>query len=69
MTTETIKRGPKPEHDFNSFAIGCEVVLDPLKQSSFKSKLSKFNKDFPKEQKHQYKYEQLKRNIVAIRIK
>lgn len=68
MTTE-IKRGPKPLYDFSAFNIGDEIILQPIKQSSFKSMLSKFNKDKPKEQRHQYKYEQIKRVIIAIRNK
>ncbi len=68
MTTE-IKRGPKPLYDFTSYQVGDEIILQPIKQSSFKSMLSKFNKDKPKEQRHQYKYEQIKRVIIAIRNK
>ena len=69
MTIETIKTGPKPRYNFTTFAIGDEIILEPLKQSSFKSMLSKFNKTFQKADRHQYKYEQIKRNIIATRIK
>ena len=68
MTTE-IKPGPKPLYNFDDYNIGDEIILQPIKQSSFKSMLSKFNKDKPKEQRHQYKYEQIKRVIIAIRNK
>lgn len=67
MNTETIKRGPKPTYDFTSYQIGDEIILQPIKQSSFKSMLSKFNKDLPKLERHQYKYEQIKRVIIATR--
>lgn len=69
MTTETIKRGPKPSYSFDEYPIGYEIILQPIKQSSFKSMLSKFNKDKPKEERHQYKYEQIKRVIIATRNK
>lgn len=65
--TEIIKPGPKPIYDFNSYQVGDEIVLQPIKQSSFKSMLSKFNKG--RADKHQYRYEQIKRVIVAIRNK
>lgn len=67
MNTTTIKRGPKPLYDFTSYQIGDEIVLQPIKQSSFKSMLSKFNKG--RNEKHQYRYEQIKRVIIAIRNK
>lgn len=63
-----IKRGPEPKFKFNEYPVGYELTLEPLKQSSFKSLLSKFNKDLPKEQRHAYKYEQDKRVILATRI-
>jgi len=64
-----IKRGPKPEFTFGEYPIGHEIKIAPLKQSSFKSLLSKFNKDLPKEERHAYIYEQLSSKILAIRIK
>lgn len=66
---KTIKRGPVSKYNFDDYNIGHEIKLPPLKQSSFKSMLSKFNHDLPKEHKHQYSYEQLSRVIVATRIK
>ena len=65
---EQIKRGPVPKFNFSEYKIGRELVIDPIKQSSFKSTLSKFNKGIPKEQRHKYKYEQYKRVILATRI-
>ncbi len=64
-----IKRGPIAKYDFNSYNIGDEIILEPLKQSSFKSTLSKFNKNIVPELRHKYSYEQIKRVIIAIRVK
>lgn len=68
MEKQTIKPGPKKKYVFAEMPIGTEVVLEPLKQSSFKSMLSNFNKDLQKPERHQYRYEQFKRVIVATRI-
>ncbi len=68
MSNTTIKRGPQPKYTFTDYPIGHEILLDPLKQSSFKSTLSKFNKKMDKADRHQYRYEQQKRNIIATRI-
>lgn len=65
----TIKRGPIAKYDFTSYNIGDEIILEPLKQSSFKSMLSKFNKDIVPELRHKYQYEQIKRVIIAVRVK
>lgn len=65
----TIKRGPIAKYDFTSYNIGDEIILEPLKQSSFKSMLSKFNKDIAPELRHKYQYEQIKRVIIAVRVK
>lgn len=67
--TQTINRGPKPKYTFTDYPIGHEILLEPLKQSSFKSTLSKFNGTLEPAERHQYKYDQLKRNILATRIK
>lgn len=67
--TIQIKPGPKPAYAFDEYPIGHEIILQPIKQSSFKSMLSKFNKDKAKEDRHQYKYEQIKRVIIATRNK
>lgn len=64
-----IKPGPKAQYSFADYPIGHEIVLPPLKQSSFKSMLSKFNKNLPKQQRHQYGYEQISVDIIATRVK
>lgn len=64
-----IKRGPAPTYIFADYPIGHEITLSPLKQSSFKSMLSKFNKQFPAKQRHQYGYEQLSKVIIARRVR
>jgi len=69
MDTPTIKRGPKSTYDFASYIIGHEITLEPLKQSSFKSMLSKFNSPFEKDNRHQYEYLQVGKKIVARRIR
>jgi len=69
MEQTIIKRGPVPKFNFATYDIGKEIVIEPIKQSSFKSMLSKFNKDLDKKDRHQYKYEQFKRAILATRIK
>lgn len=66
MEQQTIKRGPVAEHDFASYDIGHEIKILPLKQSSFKSMLSKFNKG--RSDKHKYSYHQLSTRILAVRI-
>ena len=67
MDKEEIKPGPKAKYDFASYVIGYEIKLDPLKQSSFKSMLSKFNKNLT--ERHKYSFEQLTKKIVAKRVK
>lgn len=64
-----IKPGPKAQYSFAEYSIGHEITLSPLKQSSFKSMLSKFNGSLPKEQRHQYGYEQISFDIIATRLK
>lgn len=66
--TQTIKRGPTPKYDFEQMPVGIEIKLKPLKQSSFKSTLSKFNKSLPPAERHKYKYDQLSTLILATRI-
>lgn len=65
---EQIKRGPVPKFNFEEYEIGRELVIEPIKQSSFKSTLSKFNKPLLPANRHKYKYEQYKRVILATRI-
>lgn len=62
-----IKPGPEPKYRFAEYPIGHELTLPPLKQSSFKSMLSKFNRGL--KDKHQYAYEQISFDIIARRVK
>lgn len=64
-----IKPGPVQQYHFEQYAIGHEIKMPPLKQSSFKSMLSKFNKNLPREQRHQYAYESLSKVILATRVR
>jgi hypothetical protein len=64
-----IKRGPVPKYIFENYPVGHIIKLDPLKQSSFKSLLSIFNREIIKDQRHQYKYQVIGKNILATRIK
>jgi hypothetical protein len=62
-----MKRGPKIIFNFSAYPVRHEIELAPLKQSSFKSMLSKFNKI--ENCKHVYKYEQISTTIIATRTK
>ncbi len=64
-----IKPGPKQKYFFEDYPIGHEIKVLPLKQSSFKSMLSKFNKYRMKQFRHQYSYEQQKGYILAVRVR
>lgn len=64
-----IKRGPAPKYSFADYPIGHEITLEPLKQSSFKSTLSKFNKPLVPKKRHKYSYEQISVDIIAKRIR
>jgi hypothetical protein len=64
-----IKTGPAPKYTFADYPIGHEITLEPLKQSSFKSTLSKFNQPLSPKKRHKYKYEQINFDIIATRIK
>jgi hypothetical protein len=64
-----IKPGPVQIYHFEDYLIGHEIKMPPLKQSSFKSMLSRFNKDLPREERHQYAYESLSKVILATRVR
>lgn len=68
MEDQIIKPGPVAKYDFASYILGHEITLEPLKQSSFKSMLSKFNNGFEKENRHKYAYEVSGKKIIARRV-
>lgn len=61
------KRGPEQIYHFDTYPLGHEIKIIPLKQSSFKSMLSKFNRNLAKDDRHKYGYEQQKNFIIAKR--
>ena len=62
-----IKRGPEPHYKFAEYEVGHEIKIPFLKQSSFKSMVSKFNKTIT--ERHVYKYEMLEDFILARRVR
>jgi hypothetical protein len=69
MEEQLIKPGPIAKYNFGSYIIGHEVTIEPLKQSSFKSMLSKYNNSLEKEYRHKYSFELSGKKIIARRVK
>jgi hypothetical protein len=63
-----VKPGPVPLYDFTKIEVNEQIKLDPMKLSSFKSKVSKYNKDLAKDKKQRYSYEQTGKKVTATRI-